>query len=93
MPEPTAIDRSRTWSTPDVGDVGDRAPPCAVRHYGSLADWLGPKPSGFSPDTLKLRLFECRQKFLLVVPGIQNAEESTGKAADESETPASSGEA
>jgi hypothetical protein len=43
-----------------------------VRHYGSLADWLGPKASSIPDDVLSLRLFECRQRFLLVVPGIQN---------------------
>jgi hypothetical protein len=71
MPEPTPIRRSRA-NSPEVGEPGDLAPPCAIRHYGSLADWLGPKAVGFPKEVLTLRLFECRQKFLLVVPGLLN---------------------
>lgn len=72
MPEPTPIGRSRAGPSLEIGEPGDLAPPCAVRHFGSLADWLGPRSGGYSDDVLTLRLFECRQKFLLVVPGIHN---------------------
>jgi hypothetical protein len=72
MPEPMTIEGPQAYDTPEVGQIGDQAPPCAVRHFGSLADWLGPKTSGFPDDVLRLRLFECRQRFLLVVPGLLN---------------------
>jgi hypothetical protein len=82
MPEPVPIGRSRARDAPEVGEEGDLAPPCAVRHYGSLADWVGPRTSGFPDDVLALRLFECRQKFLLVVPGIQNERGVTDEVGD-----------
>jgi hypothetical protein len=72
IPDPVVIGEKRAQDAPEIGQEGEQAPPCAVRHYGSLADWVGPKASGFSRAVLRLRLFECRQRFLLVVPGIQN---------------------
>ena len=72
IPDPVLIDQEWSLQTPEIGDAGDQAPPCAVRHYGSLADWLGPKASGFPGEVLNLRLFECRQRFLLVIPGVRN---------------------
>ena len=79
IPDPVVVGPRR----PELGEVGDQAPPCAVRHFGSLADWLGPKASGFIPEVLRLRLFECRQKFLLVVPGIRNERGVTDEAHDD----------
>lgn len=70
MPDPVVIGEARALETPEIGQAEEQAPPCAVRHYGSLGDWLGPKAGGFAAEVLELRLFECRQKFLLVVPGI-----------------------
>jgi hypothetical protein len=83
MPEPVPVVPTRPKETSEVGGVGDKAPPCAVRHFGSLADWLGPKASGFPDDVLTLRLFECRQKFLLVIPGIRNEMGVTDEARDD----------
>lgn len=73
IPDLVTIGPGWAHATPEIGEPDDLAPPCAVRHFGSLGDWVGPKSSGFSDEELRLRLFECRQKFLLVVPGVSDA--------------------
>lgn len=83
IPEPVVIGEARAQETPELGEADDQAPPCAVRHYGSLADWVGPKASGFSPEVLVLRLFECRQMFLMVIPGIRNERGESDEARDD----------
>jgi hypothetical protein len=83
IPEPVVIGAVRARQSPEIGQAGDKAPPCALRHYGSLADWVGPRASGFNADVLGLRLFECRQMFLLVVPGIQNERGVTDGVGDD----------
>lgn len=76
MPDPVVIRQEMS----ELGEVGDRAPPCSVRHYGSLAGWLGPQATGFPGDVLGLRLFECKQMFLLVIPGVPDERDVTGSS-------------
>lgn len=71
MPRPVRLDEVSARRQPELGNAGDWAPPCAARQLGALADWLGdsqPVPDRFG----RLRLFRCKQMFLLVVPGIVN---------------------
>jgi hypothetical protein len=50
---------------PRAGGPGDLAPPCAVERLGPVESWRQ------DPGPLSgLRLFKCRQMFLLVVPGL-----------------------
>jgi hypothetical protein len=93
MPRPEAVGPKRALESPEVGRAGDRAPPCAVRHYGSLAEWLGPNAGGLSAEVLKLRLFECRQRFLLVIPGIEDQDGSADEPQDAADGPSALGEA
>lgn len=71
MPKPEPISEVSARSAPDRGAVGDLAPPCALRHLGRLADWEGEVTLPYPPPLGPLRLFKCRQMFLLVVPGLR----------------------
>jgi hypothetical protein len=71
-PLPHRLDPPAVRLSPELGEAGDLCLPCSVQHFGSLETWLGGDlgrlPSGLGP----LRLFRCRQWFLLVVPGLRD---------------------
>lgn len=72
MPRPRAIDARTARRWPERGQAGDLAPPCSVVQLGSLGEWLGGRPGGYPERWMGLRLFRCRQWFLLVVPGLHD---------------------
>jgi hypothetical protein len=83
IPEPVVISEAQSEAHPEIGEAGDLAPSCAVRHFGSLGDWLGPNASGFPEEVLASRLFECRQWFLLVVPWLRDSPADPGGGTSE----------
>lgn len=72
MPTPVPIDEFSAQRLPGRGAVGDLAPPCAVQHLGRLADWEAEREARYPVELGPLRLFKCRQMFLLVVPGLKD---------------------
>ena len=72
MPSPRPIDEIMTRMHPKLGRVGDLAPPCAIEQLGTVEAWMEAHNVCY-PDVIKpLRLFKCRQMFLLVVPGLED---------------------
>lgn len=72
MPYPQPLVEIETHARPQLGKTGDFAPPCAIEQLGNLATW-GENSSLVFPQTfLTLRIYKCRQMFLLVVPGIDH---------------------
>lgn len=72
MPSLQPIDAGSARRWPERGRAGDLAPPCAAVQLGSLAGWLGARTGGHPDHLLGLRLFRCRQWFLMVVPGLHD---------------------
>jgi hypothetical protein len=71
MPQPTALDEVTARRLPELGQPGDLAPPCAVQHLGRLGNWRQGEVD-HAEELRDLRLFKCRQMFLLVVPGLRH---------------------
>jgi hypothetical protein len=76
MPKPRPLDEMRARLHPELGRVGDLVPPCVVGQLGPLWAWRRKEGVRYPFDLSPLRLFKCRQMFLLVVPGLdrQNPE-------------------
>lgn len=72
IPHPKPLVDIETCARPQLGRTGEFAPPCAIEQLGSLAAWGESRGKVFPSDLLTLRVFKCRQMFLLVVPGIQH---------------------
>lgn len=72
MPPPRPLDPSDPAYHPAQGRPGELCPPCAVLHLGALDDWEEHERLHLPDDVLPLRLFQCRQAFWLVVPGLYN---------------------
>lgn len=74
MPTPQPLNPEAADYDPAKGQPGDLCPPCAVRHAGTLGAWEEHKRYYIPEELLPLRLFQCRQGFWLIVPGIYNDE-------------------
>jgi hypothetical protein len=73
IPSPCPLDEIKAKMQPKLGRIGDLAPPCAIEQLGGLEAWMGAHDV-HCPDVMKpLRLFKCRQMFLLVVPGLKDS--------------------
>ena len=79
MPRPQRLNLPALRERPEAGRSGDLAPPCALQQLGKLEAWSErlPHPADLGP----LRVFKCRQMFLLVVPGLRD--ERAGEIANE----------
>jgi hypothetical protein len=72
MPYPRPLDEIKAEMYPKLGHFGDFAPPCAIEQLGTVEAWMEAHNIRY-PDVVKpLRLFKCRQMFLLVVPGLKD---------------------
>jgi hypothetical protein len=72
IPSPRPLDELMTKMHPTLGRVGDLAPPCVIEQLGTVEAWMEAHNVHY-PDVIKpLRLFKCRQMFLLVVPGLKD---------------------
>ena len=67
MPRPKPIDEA---SKPELGQSGELAPPCAVESLGGLEAWQPAGEVRYPEELGSLKIFKCRQMFLLVVPGL-----------------------
>jgi len=70
MPKPQPLDPADPEYDPRRGKPGDLCPPCAVLQIGALDDWEEHEQLHLPEEVLPLRLFQCRQGFWLVVPGL-----------------------
>jgi hypothetical protein len=70
MPNPRPLDEVKVSKHPNLGCVGDLVPPCIVGHLGPLQAWRRREGTRYPSDLGSLRLYKCRQMFLLVVPGL-----------------------
>ncbi|KPK90117.1 MAG: hypothetical protein AMJ88_16605 [Anaerolineae bacterium SM23_ 63] len=70
MPKPQPLDEAKVSMHPKLGRVGDVAPPCVVEQLGPLREWRRREGVRYPSDLSPLRLYKCRQMFLLVVPGL-----------------------
>lgn len=68
MPEVAAVSENLA-SIEGLNRAGELAPPCAIRVLGKLQTWQG-EHSSYSVNMRNLRLFKCKQMFLLVIPGL-----------------------
>ena len=67
MPRPKPIDEA---SKPKLGHFGELAPPCAVESLGILEAWQRAGEVRYPEELGLLKVYKCRQMFLLVVPGL-----------------------
>jgi len=72
MPRPQPLDSRDAEHDPGRGKPGDLCPACAVAQIGALDDWEEHERLHLPAEVLPLRLFQCRQGFWLVVPGLYN---------------------
>lgn len=73
MPPPVRLDEVAVRRTPNLGSVGEWAPPCCIEQLGALRAWR-PAEHPTHPVSIEgLRLFKCRQMFMLVVPGLMDS--------------------
>ncbi len=70
MPKPRPLDPADPEYDAAKGKPGELCPPCAVLHVGALDDWEEHERLHLPEEVLPLRLFQCRQSFWLVVPGL-----------------------
>jgi hypothetical protein len=70
IPKPRPLDEVKASTHPKLGRVGDLVPPCVVGQLGPLKAWRRREGAHYPSDLSPLRLYKCRQMFLLVVPGI-----------------------
>lgn len=68
IPRPQPIDEA---SKPKLGQPGDLAPPCAVESLGNLEAWPSAGEVRYPEELGSLKVYKCRQMFLLVVPGLK----------------------
>ncbi|TET85419.1 MAG: hypothetical protein E3J37_01975 [Anaerolineales bacterium] len=68
MPRPQPIDEA---SKPRLGQSGELVPPCAVEYFGSLDAWQSAGEVRYPEALGSLKVYKCRQMFLLVVPGLR----------------------
>jgi hypothetical protein len=74
MPRPVRMDEVARRRSPKLGKTGNWAPPCCIEQLGALREWTLAEGQTL-PEALEgLRLFKCRQMFLLVVPGLVDTE-------------------
>ena len=59
---------------PELGCAGDLVPPCAVEQLGCLERWQARSKSKYPEALWDLRVFKCRQMFLLVIPGLRDGQ-------------------
>ncbi|NIS82368.1 MAG: hypothetical protein GTO14_19660 [Anaerolineales bacterium] len=76
MPAPQPLVEIELYGRPELGRIGELAPPCAIEQLGDLASWQGSEGIAYPEHLSALRIFKCRQMFLLVVPGIRNHNQS-----------------
>ncbi len=74
MPKPRPLDPADLEYDPARGKPGELCPPCAVLHAGALDDWEEHERLHLPEEVLPLRLFQCRQAFWLIMPGLYNDE-------------------
>jgi len=72
MPRPRRIEAGDVRSEEGRGPLGDLAPPCAALARGGLGAFLGARSAGLNPGLLPLRVFKCRMRYVLVVPGLRD---------------------
>jgi hypothetical protein len=72
MPYPQPLVEIETYARPQLGQLGDFAPPCAIEQLGHLKAWGENSGLEFPQALATLRIFKCRQMFLLVVPGLHH---------------------
>ena len=70
MPKPQPLDEVKVSMHPKLGCVGDLVPPCAIEQLGPLQAWRRGEGVRYPSDLGPLRLYKCRQMFLLIVPGL-----------------------
>ena len=68
MPRPIPIEEA---SKPKLGQLGELAPPCAVESLGHLEAWQPAGEVRYPEELGLLKVYKCRQMFLLVVPGLK----------------------
>ena len=68
MPRLKPIDEA---SNLKLGQSGELTPPCAVESLGSLEAWQRAGEVRYPEEFGSLKMFKCRQMFLLVVPGLR----------------------
>jgi len=67
----------------NLGRAGDLVPPCIVGQLGPLRAWRRGEGARYPSDLSPLRLYKCRQMFLLVVPGLAEGQQrQTGDSPD-----------
>ena len=67
MPRPQPISEA---SKQKLGQSGELAPPCAVESLGTLEAWQSSGEVRYPEELGLLKVYKCRQMFLLVVPGL-----------------------
>jgi hypothetical protein len=70
MPTPIPLDEVAVRRTPKLGKMGEWAPPCCIEQLGALGEWEPAERASLPASLEELRLFKCRQMFVLVVPGL-----------------------
>jgi len=68
MPRPKPIDEA---SKLKLSQFGELAPPCAIEYLGSLEAWQRAGEVRYPKELGSLKVYKCRQMFLLVVPGLR----------------------
>lgn len=82
MPKPQPLNSKDDDYELVKGKPGELCPPCAVLHVGALDRWEEHEQYHFAEELLPLRLFQCRQAFWLIVPGLYD-DEATRLIVDE----------
>jgi hypothetical protein len=70
MPKSRPLDEVKVSTHPNLGRKGDLVPSCVVGQLGPLRAWRRREGARYPSDLSPLRLYKCRQMFLLVVPGL-----------------------
>ena len=83
IPKSQPLDKVKVSTQPNLGRVGDLVPPCIVVQLGPLRAWRRRKGARYPSDLNPLRLYKCRQMFLLVVLGLAEGQHThTGGSPD-----------
>jgi hypothetical protein len=70
LPKPQPLNKVKVSMHPKLGRRGDLVPPCVVEGLGPLWAWRRNEGARYPSDLGQLRLYKCRQMFLLVLPGL-----------------------
>ena len=68
MPRPIPIEEA---SKTKLGQIGELLPPCVVESLGHLETWQPAGEFRYPEELGLLKVYKCRQMFLLVVPGLK----------------------